>query len=113
MQRYKIVLGTSEAQKPAWKGCAGSLMAEMKQKSTLRTFGLLKQATTLVISSPVSQLLVLEAAIARISLENTDRQKLRLYTNCAVVWLYTSGPGVSLILVDVQFGTISLDWATI
>jgi len=23
--------GTSEAQKPAWKGCAGSLMAEIKQ----------------------------------------------------------------------------------
>jgi len=26
----KLLQGTSEAQKPAWRGCAGSLMAEMK-----------------------------------------------------------------------------------
>ena len=26
----KLWYGTSEVQKPAWRGCAGSLMAEMK-----------------------------------------------------------------------------------
>jgi len=28
---YKMVVGHNKAQKPAWNGCAGSLMAEMKQ----------------------------------------------------------------------------------
>ena len=39
--------GTSEAKKPAWRGCAGSLMVEMK----LWTFGLLKQVATLDIAN--------------------------------------------------------------
>ena len=30
-QRTKWRLGMIKAQKPAWEGCAGSLMAEMKQ----------------------------------------------------------------------------------
>ena len=36
-----------------------------------------------------------------------SRPKFRLETNSTVVWLYTGG--VSLILPDVRFGTVSLD----
>jgi len=47
------VVGTSEAQKPAWRGYAGFLMAEIYEvKCTLWTFGLLKQAAKLDIASP-------------------------------------------------------------
>jgi len=43
----------SEAQKPAWKGWTGSLMAEMKLNVHCgRQVGLLKQAATLYIASP-------------------------------------------------------------
>jgi len=37
-----------------------------------------------------------------------SRPKFRLETNSTVVWLYVGG--VSLILPDVRFGTVSLDW---
>ena len=36
--------------------------------------------------------------------------KFRLETNSKVVWLYAGG--VSLILTDVRFGMVSLDWIT-
>ena len=36
-----------------------------------------------------------------------SRSKFRLETNSTVVWLYVGG--VSLILPDVRFGTVSLD----
>ena len=37
----------------------------------------------------------------------SGRPKFRLATNSTVVWLYPGG--VSLILPDVRFGTVSLD----
>jgi len=39
-----------------------------------------------------------------------SRPKFRLETNSTVVWLYAGD--VSLILPDVQFGMVSLDWVT-
>ena len=39
-----------------------------------------------------------------------SRPKFRLETNSTVVWLYAGG--VSLILPDERFGTVSLDWVT-
>ena len=48
----KLWYGTSEAQKPAWRGCAGSLMAENEAQSTVWMFWLPKEAATLDIASP-------------------------------------------------------------
>ena len=112
--------GTSEAQKPAWERCAGSLMAEMKAKYTLWTFGLLKQAATLDIASPdTGQCLkppfepftspctnspLLQSTLSR-------QTKFRLEANSTMVWLYASSVGS--ILPDVQFGMVSQDWVTI
>ena len=86
---------------------------------TLWTLRLLKQAATLDIARPCRHLLVPEAAIRALQITvnspcynqpRVSRPKFRLETNSTVVWLYAGGVG--LILPDVRFGTVSLDWVT-
>jgi len=103
---------------PWIRGCAGSLMAEMKHSSTLWTFGLLKLAATLDIASPdTCQCLkpLYEPFTPPwihpcYNQPRVSRPIFRLETNSTVMWLYAGG--VSLILPDVQFGTVSLNWVT-
>ena len=87
-------------------------------KSALWTFGLLKQAATLDIASP-DTCQCLKPPFEPFTSPwihpcynqpRVSRPKFRLETNSAVVWLYAGG--VSLILPDVRFGTVSLDWVT-
>jgi len=42
--------------------------------------------------------------------EDKNKQNARMETNSTGMWLYAGG--VNLILRDVRFGTVSLDWVT-
>jgi len=77
-------------------GCAGSLMAEMKQNLHCGRVGLLKQAATLDIASPdTCQCLKPPFKPFCCNQPRVGRLKFRLETNSTVVWLYAGG--VSLI----------------
>ena len=105
----KLWQGTSEAQKPAWRGCACSLMAEMKQ-NVLWTFGVLKQASTLDIASPDTfQCLKLPFEPFTslwihpcYSQPRIGRPKFRLET-ATVVWLYVGGVGLICLTCDLEW----------
>jgi len=82
------------------------------------TIGLLKEAATLDIASPDTCLCLNLPFEPFTSLwihpcynqPRVSKPKFRLETNSTVVWLYAGG--VSLILPDVWFGTVSLDYVT-
>jgi len=86
--------------------------------STLWTFGLLKPAATLDIDSP-DTCQCLKPPFEPFTppwihpCYNQPRvsgPKFKLETNSTVMWLYAGG--LSLILPDVRFGTVSLNWVT-
>ena len=105
----KLWQATCEVQKPAWRGCAGSLMAEMKLN--LHCGGLDKQRHW---KQPAKTFAGAQAAIQAFHITVTSLllqsalskwTKFRLEANSIVVWLRAGG--VSLILPDVRFGTVS------
>ena len=114
----QIVVGHWWSPKTSLEGLCWLPNGWNEAHSTLWTFGLLKQAATLDIASPdICQ--CLEPPFKPFmspwihpcyNQPWVSRPKFRLETNSTVVWLYAGG--VSLILPDVQFGTVSLDWVT-
>ena len=113
MLLYKMVVGHKWSPKTSHEGLCWLLNGSNEAKSTLWMFGLLKQAAALNIASPdTCQCLKLpfnpftSSWIYRCyNQPQVGRLKYMLETSTTVVWLYAGG--VSLILPDVQFGTVS------
>ena len=91
----------SETQKPVGKSCAGPLIAEMKHKQILDSKARDMPAQTLASARNRHQAFqfamkppLLELVLSSLTLE----------TNSTVVW--QSAGGISLILPDVQFGSL-------
>ena len=105
--------------KTSWKGCAGSLMAEMNQiytvdiwtaktssNTNLDTHQCLKPPFKPFIS-PWIHTCYNQSWVGRLKFRLAMETLLEI--NSTVVWLYAGG--VSLIFPDVWFGTVSQDWS--
>ena len=113
--QFKIVVEHYWSPKTNLEGLCWLLNGWNEAHSTVWTFGLLRKAATLDIASPDTCQCLKPPFEPFTSPWNhpcynqprVSIPKFRLETNSTVVWLYAGG--VSLILPDVRFGTVSLD----